>query len=76
MQQISITTTIMATDKVAYWLDIADEDLGVAEDLYKAKRWLYVAFMCHQAIEKGGAARLPSVSWRAPAEGLLVRHSA
>ena len=42
----------MATDKVAYWLDIADEDLGVAEDLYKAKRWLYVAFMCHQAIEK------------------------
>lgn len=24
----------MATDKVAHWLDIADEDLGVAEDLY------------------------------------------
>ena len=42
----------MATDKVAYWLDIADEDLGVGEDLYKAKRWLYVAFMCHQCIEK------------------------
>lgn len=42
----------MATDKVTYWIDIADEDLGVAEDLYKAKRWLYVAFMCHQAIEK------------------------
>ena len=41
----------MATDKVAYWLDIADEDLGVAVDLYKAKRWLYVAFMCHQVIE-------------------------
>jgi hypothetical protein len=31
----------MATDKVAYWLDLADEDFGVAEDLYKAKRWLY-----------------------------------
>ena len=42
----------MATDKVAYWLEIADEDFGVAEDLYKAKRWLYVAFMCHQVIEK------------------------
>jgi HEPN domain-containing protein len=42
----------MATDKVAYWLDIADEDRGVAEDLYNAKRWLYVAFMCHQVIEK------------------------
>lgn len=34
------------------WIDIADEDLGVAEDLFKAKRWLYVAFMCHQSIEK------------------------
>ena len=53
----------MATDKIAYWLDIADEDLGVAEDLYKVKRWLYVAFMCHQCIEKN-------------IEGLLVRHPA
>jgi len=39
-------------ERVVYWLDIADEDLGVAEDLFKAKHWLYVAFMCHQAIEK------------------------
>ena len=42
----------MATDKVAYWLSIANEDLEVAEDLFKTKRWLYVAFMCHQVIEK------------------------
>lgn len=42
----------MATDKVAYWIDIADEDLGVAEDLYNAKRRLYVTFMCHRVIEK------------------------
>ena len=42
----------MATDKTAYWLDIANEDLEVAEDLFKTKRWLYVAFMCHQVIEK------------------------
>lgn len=33
-------------------MDIANEDLAVAEDLLKAKHWLYVAFMCHQAIEK------------------------
>ena len=50
--QIKNNNSDMAIDKVAYWLDIAEEDLGVAEDLYKAKRWLYVAFMCHQAIEK------------------------
>lgn len=42
----------MATDKVAYWIDIADYDLETAEAMYKTKRWLYVAFMCHQAIEK------------------------
>ena len=46
------TTSNMATDKTTYWIDIADEDLEVAEDLFKAKRWLYVAFMCHQVIEK------------------------
>ena len=39
-------------EKVQYWLDIAESDLEVAEDLYKTKRWLYVAFMCHQVVEK------------------------
>ena len=39
-------------EKVQYWLDIANYDLETAEDLYKSKRWLYVAFMCHQVIEK------------------------
>ena len=34
------------------WLDIVKEDLTVAEDLYKTRHWLYVAFMCHQVIEK------------------------
>ena len=42
----------MAVDKVTYWTEIAKEDLEVAEDLFKTKRWLYVAFMCHQVIEK------------------------
>lgn len=42
----------MVTDKVTYWLDIADYDIDTAEALFKTKRWLYVAFMCHQAIEK------------------------
>ena len=34
-------------EKVQYWLDIADEDLAVAEDMHLTKHWLYVAFMCH-----------------------------
>lgn len=39
-------------EKVQYWIDVAEEDLVVAEDMHKAKHWLYVAFMCHQIIEK------------------------
>ena len=42
----------MAIDKVAYWLDIADYDLDTAEAMYQTGRRLYVAFMCHQVIEK------------------------
>ena len=42
----------MATDKVAYWIDIADYDLKTAEAMCQTGRWLYVAFMCHQVIEK------------------------
>ena len=39
-------------EKVKYWLDIADYDLNTAEAMYQTGRWLYVAFMCHQTIEK------------------------
>ena len=39
-------------DKVLYWLDIADYDLETAEAMYTTGRRLYVAFMCHQVIEK------------------------
>ena len=39
-------------EKVQYWLDIADYDLDTAETLYRGGRWLYVAFMCHQVVEK------------------------
>ena len=42
----------MAIDKVTYWIDIANYDLETAEAMYQTGRWLYVAFMCHQAIEK------------------------
>ena len=44
--------TMTQDEKVKYWLEIADYDLETAEALYVSKRWLYVAFMCHQVIEK------------------------
>ena len=34
------------------WLSLAEYDLATAYDMSKAKRYLYVAFMCQQAIEK------------------------
>ena len=39
-------------EKTQYWLNIADYDLETAEAMYQTGRWLYVAFMCHQVIEK------------------------
>lgn len=33
-------------------MDLVDYDLDTAEALYNGERWLYVAFMCHQVIEK------------------------
>jgi HEPN domain-containing protein len=40
----------MAT--VKYWMDIAEYDLDTAKAMLSTKRYLYVGFMCHQAIEK------------------------
>jgi len=34
------------------WISLAEYDLATAHDMLKAKRSLYVAFMCQQAIEK------------------------
>ena len=38
--------------KIKYWFDIASYDLDTAKALLKTQRFLYVGFMCHQAIEK------------------------
>jgi len=39
-------------EKFSYWLDIAQYDLDTADSMFSAGRWLYVVFMCQQAIEK------------------------
>lgn len=39
-------------ERIAYWLDIADYDLGTAKAMMDTKRYLYVIFMCQQAVEK------------------------
>ena len=37
---------------VAEWLEISEYDLKTAEAMLETGRYLYVAFMCQQAIEK------------------------
>jgi len=37
---------------VNYWLESADYDLGVADALFKTKKYPYVLFMGHLALEK------------------------
>lgn len=43
----------MSTENISQaWFDIAAEDLSAAEWMHQGGRWLYVAFECHQALEK------------------------
>ena len=39
-------------ERVKYWIDIAEYDYDTAEVMLKSGRRLYVAFMCHQVVEK------------------------
>jgi HEPN domain-containing protein len=39
-------------EKVQYWVELSDEDLDIAGIMFREKRFLYVGFMCHQAVEK------------------------
>jgi HEPN domain-containing protein len=41
-----------AQEKFDYWLDIAQYDLDTADAMFGSGRWLYVVFMCQQAVEK------------------------
>lgn len=43
----------MSTEvKINYWIDLSSYDLDTAKSMLKSKRYLYVGFMCHQAVEK------------------------
>ena len=39
-------------EKINYWVELSDYDLETADAMLQTKRYLYVGFMCHQAIEK------------------------
>lgn len=37
---------------IAYWIELSEYDLNVAESLSEKGHYLYMGFMCHQAVEK------------------------
>ena len=39
-------------NRMQKWLEIVDRDIDAAEWMQQGGRWLYVAFECHQALEK------------------------
>jgi HEPN domain-containing protein len=41
-----------AQEKYEQWLERAQYDLDSVDAMYNTGRWMYVAFMCQQAIEK------------------------
>ncbi len=49
---------MIAIDKVAYWIEIAEQDIMAANAMLKSKLYLYVGFMCHQAVEKNAQSAL------------------
>ncbi|HMT12966.1 MAG TPA: HEPN domain-containing protein, partial [Ignavibacteria bacterium] len=42
----------MESNKIKYWTELSDYDIESARVMLEGKRYLYVGFMCHQAIEK------------------------
>ncbi|MBR0201556.1 MAG: HEPN domain-containing protein [Bacteroidaceae bacterium] len=39
-------------ERITSWLDHVHEDISSAECLFMGGHWLYVGFLCHQALEK------------------------
>ena len=53
-------------DKVQYWLDLCDDNLVSAKWLLKGKRYLDMAFFCHQITEKALKAAIERVAGETP----------
>jgi HEPN domain-containing protein len=40
------------SEKCGYWLMLSDYDLGTIDALIQGERWVYVAYLCQQAVER------------------------
>ena len=48
-------------EKVEYWIELATEDIEVAQELLNIGKVLYAGFMCHLAVEKALKAKIESI---------------
>ncbi len=39
-------------EKCGYWMMLSDYDIGTIDALIKGERWVYVAYLCQQAVER------------------------
>ncbi|MCK5843612.1 MAG: HEPN domain-containing protein [Victivallales bacterium] len=53
-------------EAIEYWVELAEYDLETAKVMLDGKRYLYVGFMCHQAVEKILKAHYVSVNNEIP----------
>ena len=49
-------------DKVEYWLELCDDDIKVAKNLFTSKDYLWMGFVCHLIAEKALKAVIASVT--------------
>lgn len=43
---------MLKDEKYSYWMMLADYDLETVKVLINGSRWVYVTFLCHQAVER------------------------
>lgn len=53
-------------EEVGHWLKLALYDLETAEDMLQARRFPYVVFFCHLAVEKALKARIYERTGKTP----------
>jgi len=60
-------------DKAKYWLDLAKEDIDVAQILLANRKLLHFGFMCHLVAEKALKAKIEHAGLAAPKIHNLIR---
>ena len=53
-------------DKMAYWLELCDDDLKTAKNLLISKDFLWMGFLCHLIAEKALKAVIANITDEAP----------